>query len=93
MSGSCTSAQLWRGTVLSMAPSTKHCSSLTVRLATPITWMTSQTQNTTALIQPVNQDVATFKEARAGGTHAQSAVLDFWRDYSILDAMYNISQC
>lgn len=51
-------------------------------------------QNTTALIQPTNQDVVTtFKEVRAGGTHAQSAVLDFWRDYSILDAMYNISQC
>lgn len=51
-------------------------------------------QNTTALIQPMNHDVvATFKEARAGGTHAQSAVLDFWRDYTILDAMYNISQC
>lgn len=58
-------------------------------------------QNTTVLIQPLNQDVvATFKASylqrvfcllvRIGGTHAQWAVLDFWWDYSFLDAVYKI---
>lgn len=52
----------------------------------------------------MNQEVvATFKapylgrvfrllEAWSGGTHLQLAVLDFWRDYSFLDAVYNISE-
>nr|XP_031531970.1 tigger transposable element-derived protein 1-like isoform X2 [Vicugna pacos] len=61
-------------------------------------------KNTTALLQPMTQYVvATFKacylrklfrllRARAGSAGEQSAVLDFWRDYSILDAVYNISE-
>ncbi|XP_057575700.1 tigger transposable element-derived protein 1-like [Hippopotamus amphibius kiboko] len=61
-------------------------------------------KDTTTLIQPMTQDVvATFKAcylrrvfcllaARAGGAGEQSAALDFWRDYSILDAVYNISE-
>nr|XP_031313335.1 tigger transposable element-derived protein 1-like [Camelus dromedarius] len=61
-------------------------------------------KNTTALLQPMTQDVvAAFKAcylrrlfrlltARAGSAGEQSAVLDFWRDYSILDAVYNISE-
>ncbi|XP_004386991.1 tigger transposable element-derived protein 1-like [Trichechus manatus latirostris] len=61
-------------------------------------------KNTTALIQPMNQDViATFKAcylrrvfhllaARASGPDKRSAIRDFWRDYTILDAVYNISE-
>lgn len=61
-------------------------------------------RNTTALIQPMNQDViATFKACylqrvfhllvmRATGAHAQSVVLDIWREYCILEAMCNISE-
>ncbi|XP_049558737.1 tigger transposable element-derived protein 1-like [Orcinus orca] len=59
-------------------------------------------KDTTALIQPMTQDVvATFKAcylqrvfrllaARAGGAGERSAASDFWRDYSILDAVHNI---
>lgn len=54
-------------------------------------------KDTTALIQPMTQDVvATFKAchlrrvfrllaARAGGTGEPGAALDVWRDYCILD--------
>ena len=61
-------------------------------------------KNTTALIQPKNQGiVATFKACclwrvfcllalRVGGRDHQSVVFDFWRVYSILDAVYNISE-
>nr|XP_058901570.1 tigger transposable element-derived protein 1-like [Kogia breviceps] len=61
-------------------------------------------KDTTALIQPMTQDVvATFKAcylrrvfcllaARAGGAGERSAAPDFWRDYSILDAVHNISE-
>ncbi|XP_059762010.1 tigger transposable element-derived protein 1-like isoform X3 [Balaenoptera ricei] len=61
-------------------------------------------KDTTALIQPMTQDVvATFKAcylrrvfrllaARAGGAGERSVAPDFWRDYSILDAVHNISE-
>lgn len=57
-----------------------------------------------ALIQPMNQDiVATFKACylqrvfhllvlSVGDRDQQSVVFDFWGDYSILDAVYNISE-
>jgi len=61
-------------------------------------------KKTMALVQPMNQGVvATFKAfyprtvfrllaLRVGGRDQQSVVLDFWRDYSILDTAYNISE-
>lgn len=61
-------------------------------------------KKTMALVQPMNQDiVATFKACyprtvfrllalRVGDRDEQLVVLDFWRDYSILDTAYNISE-